>query len=74
MIRDYDSGRFNQEIVQVEAAVIVLVSKSTQSFWLLFQFHPKSVEKDSHIHFFYIFAAVFKITIRINFKSLKFNK
>ena len=52
MIRDYDSGRFNQEIVQVEAAVIVLVSKSTQSFWLLFQFHPKSVEKDSHIHFF----------------------
>ena len=74
MIRDYDSGRFNQEIVQVEAAVIVLASKSTLSFWLLFQFHPKSVEKDSHIHFFCIFAAVFKILIGVSFKSLNFNK
>ena len=60
MIRDYDSGRFNQEIVQVEAAVIVLASKSTLSFWLLFQFHPKSVEKDSHIHFFLYLCSCFQ--------------
>jgi hypothetical protein len=60
MIRDYDSGRFNQEIVQVEAAVIVLASKSTLSFWLLFQFHPKSEENDSHIHFFLYLCSRFQ--------------
>lgn len=70
----YDNDHFNQEIVQVEAAVIVLAAKSSLTFWLLFQFHPKSVEKDSHIHFFCIFAAVFKILIGVSFKSLNFNK
>jgi hypothetical protein len=60
MTCDYDNARFNQKIVQVEAAVIVLAAKSSLTFWLLFQFHPKSVEKDSHIHFFLYFCSRFQ--------------